>query len=356
MSGVFDALLGRPQLNELLGRYAQHPVHAYLYLGPAGSQRETAAFASAAALLCEQGGCGTCTTCQRVLKRVHPDVHYVALEGSAIQRRQLDELLSFAEHRPLEGSRQVAIVPDISGIENLAPVILKTLEEPYPGTFFILLATELTPGMATIASRCTTVQFPPVPEAELVRILEQRGLPAAQVAEVAQASLGSISRAELLVDDPNFLARLALWRSAPERLDGSGAACAALTAEILSSVDAALAPLQRRHAREQEERLEAAERYGSRTVETKRSMEDRHKRIERRYRNDELVAGLGVLQRRYAEQALAIDPSSQRSLRSARRAADAVAAITEARVALRRNATDFVLLDALFAKVSAQAG
>ena len=199
MSAVFDAVLGRPHLNHLLESYARQPVHAYLYLGPSGSQRETAAFATAAALLCEQGGCGSCTTCQRVLGRVHPDVFFLELEGKALSVEQLREhLIPFADRRPLEGSRKIAIVPDISGIEDKAPMILKTLEEPYPGTFFILLASELTPGMATIASRCTTVQFPPVPETALRRSLEGRGLSEEQLGEIVQASLGSLNRAELL--------------------------------------------------------------------------------------------------------------------------------------------------------------
>lgn len=353
MSGVFASLVGRPELVDLLERYARRPSHAFLYLGPRGSQRETAAFATAAALLCAEGGCGTCTTCQRVLRRVHPDVRYLELEGKAIKKDQVRELAQdFATHRPLEGTRQVAIVPDISGIEDEAPVILKTLEEPYPGTFFILLATELTPGMATIASRCTTVRFPPVPEAELVRLLGERGLPDDQVAEIAQASLGSVTRAGLLADDPAFLARLALWRSVPDRLDGSGSACAALAREVLAAIEQALEPLLARHARELEERLEAAERYGPRSVESKGSMEARHKRIERRYRTEDLVAGLGVLQRCYAQRALAADLGTPRGQRAAATAARVVDAVTEARLALNRNASELLLLESLFSKIT----
>lgn len=355
MSAVFDVVLGRPKLVEQLERHVAHPVHAYLYLGAPGSQREDAAFATAAALLCEHGGCGTCTTCQRVLSRVHPDIHFAELEGSEIKRDQLDAILSFADHRPLEGSRQVAIVPDISGIEQLAPVILKTLEEPYPGTFFVLLATELTPGMSTIASRCTTVQFPPVPEAELRRLLEARGLAEDQVAEITQAALGSVTRASLLADDPAFLTRLELWRSAPERLDGSGAACAALAKEILTALDESLEPLKARQEAELERRDQDADRYGNRTVETKRNMVDRHKRVLRRYRTNELVAGLGVLQRRYAEQAMDVEPSSPPSLRLARQATAAVEAITQARSAITRNLTEHLVLESLFAKISSSA-
>ena len=375
MSAVFDAVLGRPHLNHLLESYAQQPVHAYLYLGPSGSQREAGAFATAAALLCEQGGCGTCTTCQRVLSRVHPDVLFLELEARVVSVEQLDSLLKFAEHRPLEGkaltvdqlredlipfadrrplegSRKVAIVPDISGIEDKAPIILKTLEEPYPGTFFILLTTELTPGMSTVASRCTTVQFPPVPEAELRRSLEGRGLSEEQLGEIVQASLGSLNRADLLADDPAFLARLALWRSAPERLDGSGAASAALARDLLAAIDESLEPLKARQERELAERDRAAEQFGNRSVESKKNMTDRHKRVIARFMNDELHAGLGVLARCYAEAALREDLETPHSQRLARQAASAVDVVTEAQQALSRNVGKPLVLGNLFSRIA----
>ena len=353
MSAVFDAVLGRPHLNHLLESYAQQPVHAYLYLGPSGSQRETAAFATAAALLCEQGGCGSCTTCQRVLGRVHPDVFFLELEGKALTVDQLrEDLIPFADRRPLEGSRKVAIVPDISGIEDKAPIILKTLEEPYPGTFFILLTTELTPGMSTVASRCTTVQFPPVPEAELRRSLEGRGLSEEQLGEIVQASLGSLNRADLLADDPAFLARLALWRSAPERLDGSGAASAALARDLLAAIDESLEPLKARQERELAERDRAAEQFGNRSVESKKNMTDRHKRVIARFMNDELHAGLGVLARCYAEAALREDLETPHSQRLARQAASAVDVVTEAQQALSRNVGKPLVLGNLFSRIA----
>jgi len=57
--------------------------HAYLFVGPAGSGKRTAALLLACALVCEDGGCGTCAACARVRRGAHPDVRVLAPEGAS---------------------------------------------------------------------------------------------------------------------------------------------------------------------------------------------------------------------------------------------------------------------------------
>ncbi|MGH2734274.1 MAG: DNA polymerase III subunit delta', partial [Actinomycetota bacterium] len=57
--------------------------HAWLLLGPSGSGKRSAAMAMAAALCCEVEpgrGCGECSTCSRIARGRHPDVHHIAPE------------------------------------------------------------------------------------------------------------------------------------------------------------------------------------------------------------------------------------------------------------------------------------
>ena len=65
------------------------PVHAYLFLGPAGTNKDNAAVAFAAMILCEHGGCGTCPTCQRVLTTGHPDLVIAEPVGVAYKVEEL---------------------------------------------------------------------------------------------------------------------------------------------------------------------------------------------------------------------------------------------------------------------------
>ena len=61
---VLRGIVGQPRAQAMLSRFVDSPVHAYLFVGPAGSGKRAAARAFAAALLCPNGGCGECATCR----------------------------------------------------------------------------------------------------------------------------------------------------------------------------------------------------------------------------------------------------------------------------------------------------
>ena len=75
MADVFDQIFGQPGVRDFLrasvaaGRVTQ----AYLFTGPAGSNKTQAAYALASAILCEKDGCGTCETCERIARRTADD-------------------------------------------------------------------------------------------------------------------------------------------------------------------------------------------------------------------------------------------------------------------------------------------
>ncbi|MEI7746241.1 MAG: hypothetical protein WCJ28_01735 [Actinomycetota bacterium] len=358
MGDVFESVLARAALVEQLRKLVAQPSHAYLLHGPSGSQRESLAWSMAASMLCESGGCNSCNSCQRVLAKVHPDVVMFTHEGASwrIEEEIHDEVLAAAARHPLEAKRKILILPDAellieaSGIAGGA--LLKTLEEPTPSTTFILIAEDLAPELATIISRCVLIRVPPVPDPELTDLISRKVSDPDLVAKIVSCSMGSVSRASLLADDAGFRARLELWDSVPERLNGTGSACSALAKELLAAMEESLEPLRARHEEELLQRDDQADRYGARAVQSKKMMTESHKRVERRYRRGELVAGLGILQRRYAKRALEGDLDSVMGLRMARSAAEAVSAISEATGILDLNPNESLLLNALFAKLS----
>ncbi len=354
---LFAEVVGQPRAVAHLMAAARRPVHAYLLHGPPGSGKRAAGRALAAALLCPDGGCGLCNTCRRALAGTHPDLVVVERSGAAVDVEEARAITARAQRHPMEAARQVLLVADVHLADRAIPALLKTVEEPPPATVFVLLADDLPPRLATIISRCVPVPFEPVTPAVVTEWLVGRGVDPGLAAEVADASGGRLDRARLLVGDDGFVARQQQWRTVPTRLDGTGAAAAAVSSELLASAEAVLAPLREQHARQLADLAEQAEATGSRGVPGRKQVEDGHRREERRWRTDDLRFGLATLAGVYRDRLVAVAGSNQ-AVGSAggdaerRRAARHLDAITRASVALGRNANEALLMDALMVELS----
>lgn len=360
MAGLFAAVVGQPQAVDQLRRSARRPVHAYLIVGAAGTGGRELARGFAAAVLCPNGGCGACEVCRRALTGVHPDLVETERAGAALTVGEAQALVQLAQRRPVEGRRQVLVVPDVHLARLAAPVLLKTLEEPAGPTVFVLLAETVPPELATVASRCVTVELGPVPAGALRDWLVGQGVDAGQAVELAQAAGGNLERAAVLAHDPDVAARRALWRSVPGRLDGTGTAAANLAAELVASCERAVEPLRARNQSELEEAAAAAEALGQRGLPGRKELEDRHRREERRWRVDTLRAGLATLAAAYRDRLLAEDVGTglppARAAERARSLAGAVAVIDAATAELVRNPNETLMVEALLVRLSAVAG
>ena len=93
----------------------------------------------------------------------HPDLHVVERTGAAIPIEAAREIVRRASLSPAEGDRKVMVLDEFHLVSPAAAAtLLKTIEEPPPGTYFVVLADEVTPDLVTIASRCVRVDFPPL--------------------------------------------------------------------------------------------------------------------------------------------------------------------------------------------------
>jgi DNA polymerase III subunit delta' len=356
-ASLFEEVVGQPRAVAQLTAAARRPVHAYLLHGPPGSGKRAAARGLAAALLCPDGGCGHCNTCRRALAGSHPDLVVVERSGASLDVDDARAIVTRAQRRPLESARQVLMVTDVHLAERAAPALLKTVEEPPPSTVFVLVADDLPPSLATIASRCVQVAFEAVSEASVAAWLVARGIDRDLAESVAGASGGRLDRARLLVSDSGFVARQDQWRSVPTRLDGTGARAAVVASELLELADQALAPLREEHTRRLAALAEQAEISGSKGVPGRKQVEDGHKREERRWRTDDLRFGLATLASAYRDRLVAMADGDERehssgSAAEARRAVRHVEAIGAASVALDRNANESLLMEALMVALS----
>jgi DNA polymerase-3 subunit delta' len=207
--------------------------HAYMFEGPPGVGKRLTARVLAMALNCEHDhdrndACGACTSCRKITGDVHPDVRWLTLpEG---KRRIPIEAVREAERwigiRPHEGRAKVLIIePADLMSEQAANALLKTLEEPRPGSFLIVITALSSSLLPTVRSRCQQVRFGPLSEETVAEILEQQGVATDDARLVAALGGGSLERSsgllgEELADRIDAVLALAEGARSPLPIDG----------------------------------------------------------------------------------------------------------------------------------------
>jgi DNA polymerase-3 subunit delta' len=251
-------LLGQPEVSAYLrgivarGRYG----NAYLFHGPAGVGKASAALAFARAALCDHvpgaavraprqpegaslfgdvaavpaagdDACGACPACGRSAALLHPDLKFLfpvsgeekelertipetlaawredplftfAYEKAASIRLSMTrELLRDLAYRPYEAARRMVVIRDCDRMrEDQFSALLKSVEEPGATTVWILTTSRLARVPATIRSRCQRVRFAPLAEGTVVGFLTGRaGVAPAEARLLAALSGGSLARA-----------------------------------------------------------------------------------------------------------------------------------------------------------------
>lgn len=289
---VWDKLHRSRVIDGIAAQMASGQVsHAWLLLGPRGSGKVPVAMAMAAALDCEREpavGCGLCSTCARIMRRRHPDVHHIAPEGPLIPVDVIREVvIPEASRSAFEARAKVFIIEEADRMNAAAQnALLKTLEEPQPQTFFILTSDHEEEVLETVMSRCRIVRLDPVPEARMVDLLLDDGVDDELALLVARVSEGDLERARRLAEDETVLERRLLWLRIPSRLTGSVEALD-VAAEIVTEARAALKERERAQKVEAEELAEATgETRG--TGAARASLAKRHKRELRRLEEEVL--------------------------------------------------------------------
>jgi len=200
---------------------AGRPSHAYLFHGPAGTGKRTAARSFAAELLAE-GAADEDSARARALAGVHPDLTWVAPTGVHEMRVDdvADPVVAAAARTPFESRRRVFVLEQADTLnDQAANRLLKTLEEPASFVHLILVSDRLGEVLPTIASRCQLVRFDPLPSAMLCARLEEAGVEAGTAAACARLALGDGGRAVLLAtgDGPDLRAEAERFARAPLR-------------------------------------------------------------------------------------------------------------------------------------------
>ena len=267
---VYDQLVGQAHLVKILegavaaarsGEESQEMTHAWLFTGPPGSGRSSAAVAFACALICRNDGCGTCTDCRAAKSGTHVDVVIIRTEGLSIKIEEIRELLTRVAWAPAMGGWRVVVMEDADRLtESAANALLKAIEEPGNRTVWLLCAPTLHDVLPTIRSRCRHLQLVTPSAKDVADVLVNReGVSPAMADYAARASQGHIGRARYLASDETIRNRRNTIIKLPMQInDVASAFKAAETLLNLATEEAEVAA----SARDEKESAELAEAWG----------------------------------------------------------------------------------------------
>ena len=171
----FSEIIGQNAATELLRMafVGQNLSHAYLFSGPRGCGKTTAARLVAKVINCSSPSpdgepCCECASCMAVVSGDHMDV----MEIDGASSRGIDQIRELKSHvglAPFMGGRKVYILDEVHMLTMEAfNALLKTLEEPPSSVLFLFATTEPHKIPVTIRSRCQHIPFHRITTADIV--------------------------------------------------------------------------------------------------------------------------------------------------------------------------------------------
>ncbi|CAB4750566.1 unannotated protein [freshwater metagenome] len=231
---MFDNLVGQEHVVEIIKNAvaestSQSMTHAWVFTGPPGSGRSSAAIAFAQALVCPNNGCGTCNACKSTANGAHPDVEIIRTEGLSIKIDEVRELLARVAWAPSMGGWRVVVMEDADRLtESAANALLKAIEEPGNRTVWLLCAPTLHDVLPTIRSRCRHLQLVTPSTTAVAQVLQNRDGISPQMADfAARVSQGHIGRARYLANNESVRNTRTTIMKLPLTLNGISSAFAA---------------------------------------------------------------------------------------------------------------------------------
>jgi DNA polymerase-3 subunit delta' len=278
---AFETFPEQPEAKRLLrAALADAPAHAYLFHGPPGVGKRTAAVAFAAELIGEE-------VRGRVERGAHPDLYVVRPVGDQIRIDDVRELRRDLHMRPFEASRRVYLLFSAETMnEDAADALLKDLEEPPPYAVIVLVADDLGPLPETIRSRCQLVAFRRLSERAVRKEIAARapGLSPEKATALARVAAGRLDRVARLLDPKAAARREALLEIARSVYASPDFDPSAAAARLLES------------ARERGAEAKAEAEAGLERLDvTAREAEQRVRRAQRGAEREELLAALDEL-------------------------------------------------------------
>ena len=216
---TFDDIIGQSHVTTTLkNAISQDRVaHAYLFAGPRGVGKTTAARILAKALNCEKGPspkpCNNCASCKEITQGSSLDI----LEIDGASNRGIDEIRNLRDNvkfAPTRGRFKVYIIDEVHMLTPEAfNALLKTLEEPPQHVKFIFATTQAHKVPPTILSRCQRFDFRRIATKEIAgnlnEIVREEGLTidGEAIGLIARYSDGGMRDAQVMLDQMTSFAK-----------------------------------------------------------------------------------------------------------------------------------------------------
>jgi DNA polymerase-3 subunit delta' len=274
--------------------------HAYLFHGPGGAGKRSAARVMAAELLAA-GSPDPTSARMRAMSGAHPDLTWVAPSGAhEILVSDIDgPVVSAASKTPFEASCRVFVIEHVDELgDEAANRMLKTLEEPASFVHLILLTTRLVEVLPTIRSRCQVVRFDAPSVDDVARQVELTGVDRETALACARLSLGDAEQATELSGEEGRVLRAGAEQFARATLAGE----VALTSPWSDVLAAVRARGEATHAALDEQKVAELELYPRKErkrVETEWT--ERIRRVRRRVETAALDLALQIVSLWYAD-------------------------------------------------------
>ena len=173
MAQLIESIIGHTvQIRNLKSAIAEKKLpHALIFSGPSSIGKKKTAIALAQILICENQipdqACAVCGSCLRVEKNQSENLKIITPDGASIKAEQVRDVLDYLSLSNFGKNR--VIIFDQAHLMNptAANALLKTLEEPYPNVYFILIGPEVSNFMTTIRSRSQVIRFSALSQAQL---------------------------------------------------------------------------------------------------------------------------------------------------------------------------------------------
>ncbi|MEH7098367.1 DNA polymerase III subunit gamma/tau [Neobacillus vireti] len=209
---VFIDVVGQEHVTKTLQNalLQQKTSHAYLFSGPRGTGKTSAAKILAKSINCEHAPvsepCNECAACRGITNGTIPDVlEFDAASNSRVE--EMRDVLDKVKFAPTAVNYKVYIIDEVHMLSISAfNALLKTLEEPPKHVIFILATTEPHKIPLTIISRCQRFDFRRITAGSIVNrmklIVEETGVNCDETAlqMIARAAEGGMRDALSLLD------------------------------------------------------------------------------------------------------------------------------------------------------------
>ncbi len=209
----FDELIGQQHVVQALKNAIQEDkiAHAYLFSGPRGVGKTSAARILAKSLNCIHGPtvspCGVCDNCVEIASGNSMDVYEI--DGASNRKiEHARELRDNVKYSPSKAKYKIYIIDEVHMLTNEAfNALLKTLEEPPPHVVFVFATTEPHKVKITIRSRCQHYTFHRIANAEIIEQLTkicnnyEIDLSPEVAQMIAKTSDGSMRDSQTLLDE-----------------------------------------------------------------------------------------------------------------------------------------------------------